>query len=113
MKKFRTYNSTDYNSKRLDYRLNFKGQQNRSFSENMKSINETVLKNPKDSVNNIATIAKVVATAERAASIKINSITRSLMLRRILRASRALTTVEVCCELAVFLSTFYFIQFMT
>lgn len=45
MKKFKTYNSTDYNAKRLDYLLNFKGQKNRTFSENRKSINETIKDN--------------------------------------------------------------------
>jgi hypothetical protein len=53
MKKFRTYNSTDYNSKRLDYLLNFKGQKNRSFSENMKSINETIKDNTVGFVKNL------------------------------------------------------------
>ena len=53
MKKFRTYNSTDYNAKRLDYLLNFKGQKNRSFSENMKSINETIKDNTVGYVRNL------------------------------------------------------------
>jgi hypothetical protein len=45
MKKFRTYNSTEYNAKRLDYLLNFQGQKNRTFSPNMKSLNETIKDN--------------------------------------------------------------------
>jgi hypothetical protein len=53
MKKFRTYNSTEYNSKRLDYLLNFKGQKNRTFSENMKSINETIKDNTVGYVKNL------------------------------------------------------------
>jgi hypothetical protein len=53
MKKFRTYNSTEYNAKRLDYLLNFQGQQNRSFSPNMKSINETIKDNTVGYVKNL------------------------------------------------------------
>ena len=53
MKKFRTYNSTEYNAKRIDYLLNFKGQKNRSFSENMKSINETIKDNTVGYVKNL------------------------------------------------------------
>jgi hypothetical protein len=53
MKKFKTYNSTDYNSKRLDYLLKFKGQKNRSFSENLKSINETIKDNTVGFVKNL------------------------------------------------------------
>lgn len=53
MKKFRTYNSTDYNAKRLDYLLNFKGQKNRSFSENMKTMNETIKDNTVGYVRNL------------------------------------------------------------
>jgi len=53
MKKFRTYNSTEYNAKRLDYLLNFKGQKNRTFSENMKSINETIKDNTVGYVKNL------------------------------------------------------------
>jgi hypothetical protein len=45
MKRFRTHNSGDYNSKRLEYLLNFKGQKNRSFSENRRTINETIKDN--------------------------------------------------------------------
>jgi hypothetical protein len=56
MKKFRTYNSNDYNSKRLDYLLNFKGQKNRSFTENMKSINETIKDNTTGYVKNLLDI---------------------------------------------------------
>jgi hypothetical protein len=53
MKKFRTFNSTEYNSKRLDYLLNFQGQKNRSFSQNMKSINETIKDNTVGYVKNL------------------------------------------------------------
>ena len=53
MKKFKTYNSTEYNAKRLDYLLNFKGQKNRTFSENMKSINETIKDNTVGYVRNL------------------------------------------------------------
>ena len=53
MKKFRTYNSNDYNSKRLDYLLNFKGQKNRTFSENKKSMNETIKDNTVGYVKNL------------------------------------------------------------
>jgi hypothetical protein len=53
MKKFKTYNSTEYNAKRLDYLLNFSGQKNRSFSENMKSINETIKDNTVGYVANL------------------------------------------------------------
>jgi hypothetical protein len=53
MKKFRTYNSTEYNAKRLDYLLNFQGQKNRSFSPNMKSINETIKDNTVGYVKNL------------------------------------------------------------
>jgi hypothetical protein len=52
-KKFKTYNSKEYNAKRLDYLLNFSGQKNRSFSENMKSINETIKDNTIGFVKNI------------------------------------------------------------
>jgi hypothetical protein len=53
MKKFKTYNSTEYNAKRIDYLLNFKGQKNRTFSENMKSINETIKDNTVGYVKNL------------------------------------------------------------
>jgi|LakMenE18May11ns_1017448.scaffolds.fasta_scaffold8544065_2 hypothetical protein len=53
MKKFKSYNTNDYNTKRLDYLLNFKGQQNRSFSENMKSMNETIKDNTVGYVKNL------------------------------------------------------------
>ena len=53
MKKFKTYNSTEYNAKRLDYLLNFKGQKNRTFSENIKSINETIKDNTVGYVKNL------------------------------------------------------------
>jgi hypothetical protein len=53
MKKFRTYNSTEYNAKRLDYLLNFQGQKNRSFSPTMKSINETIKDNTVGYVKNL------------------------------------------------------------
>jgi len=53
MKKFKSYNSTDYNAKRLDYLLNFKGQQNRTFSESRKSINETIKDNTVGYVKNL------------------------------------------------------------
>jgi hypothetical protein len=53
MKKFRTYNSKEYNAKRLDYLLNFNGQKNRSFSPNMKSLNETIKDNTIGFVKNI------------------------------------------------------------
>jgi hypothetical protein len=53
MKKFKSYNSTEYNAKRLDYLLNFQGQQNRSFSPNMKSINETIKDNTVGYVKNL------------------------------------------------------------
>lgn len=45
MKRFKTYNSQEYNSKRLDYLLNFKGQKNRSFSPDRSSMNETIKDN--------------------------------------------------------------------
>ena len=45
MKKFKSNNSQEYNSKRLDYLLNFGGQKNRSFSSNRNSINETIKDN--------------------------------------------------------------------
>jgi len=53
MKKFKTYNSQEYNSKRLDYLLNFKGQKNRTFSENSKSMNETIKDNTIGYVKNL------------------------------------------------------------
>ena len=53
MKKFRTYNSNEYNAKRLDYLLNFKGQKNRTFSENMKTMNETIKDNTVGYVKNL------------------------------------------------------------
>ena len=53
MKKFKSYNSTEYNAKRLDYLLNFKGQKNRTFSENMKSMNETIKDNTVGYVKNL------------------------------------------------------------
>lgn len=53
MKKFKTFNSTDYNAKRLDYLLNFKGQKNRTFSESRKSINETIKDNTVGYVKNL------------------------------------------------------------
>lgn len=45
MKRFNTPNTQEYNSKRLDYLLNFNGQKNRTFSENRTSINETIKDN--------------------------------------------------------------------
>lgn len=53
MKKFKTYNSQEYNAKRLDYLLNFQGQKNRTFSPNMKSMNETIKDNTIGFVKNI------------------------------------------------------------
>jgi len=53
MKKFKTYNSNEYNAKRIDYLLNFKGQKNRTFSENIKSINETIKDNTVGYVKNL------------------------------------------------------------
>lgn len=53
MKKFKTFNSTDYNAKRLDYLLNFKGQKNRTFSESRKTINETIKDNTVGYVKNL------------------------------------------------------------
>ena len=53
MKKFKSYNTNEYNTKRVDYLLNFKGQKNRSFSENRKSINETIKDNTVFYVKNL------------------------------------------------------------
>ena len=53
MKKFKSFNSTDYNAKRLDYLLNFKGQKNRTFSESRKTINETIKDNTVGYVKNL------------------------------------------------------------
>lgn len=53
MKKFKTFNSTDYNAKRLDYLLNFKGQKNRTFSESRKTMNETIKDNTVGYVKNL------------------------------------------------------------
>lgn len=53
MKKFKSYNSTEYNAKRLDYLLNFKGQKNRSFSPKMSSMNETIKDNTVGYVKNL------------------------------------------------------------
>lgn len=53
MKKFKSYNSQEYNAKRLDYLLNFNGQKNRTFSPNMKSMNETIKDNTIGFVKNI------------------------------------------------------------
>jgi len=53
MKRFKTYNSTEYNAKRLDYLLNFNGQKNRSFSPNMSSMNETIKDNTVGYVKNL------------------------------------------------------------
>jgi hypothetical protein len=43
--KRKSYNSQEYNSKRLDYLLNFKGKQNRTFSESRSTMNETIKDN--------------------------------------------------------------------
>jgi hypothetical protein len=53
MKKFKSYSSTEYNAKRLDYLLNFKGQKNRTFSENRKTMNETIKDNTVGYVKNL------------------------------------------------------------
>lgn len=53
MKRFKTYNSQEYNSKRLDYLLNFKGQKNRSFSPDRSSMNETIKDNTVGYVKNL------------------------------------------------------------
>ena len=53
MKKFKSYNSTEYNAKRLDYLLNFKGQKNRTFSESRKTMNETIKDNTVGYVKNL------------------------------------------------------------
>lgn len=53
MKKFKSYNSTEYNAKRIDYLLNFKGQKNRTFSENTKTMNETIKDNTVGYVKNL------------------------------------------------------------
>ena len=52
MKK-KTYNSQEYNAKRLDYLLNFKGKQNRTFSENRATMNETIKDNTVGFVKNL------------------------------------------------------------
>ena len=52
MKK-KTYNSQEYNAKRLDYLLNFKGNQNRTFSENRATMNETIKDNTVGFVKNL------------------------------------------------------------
>ena len=66
------------------------------------STRETVLKKPKDSYKRIATMAKVVNTAESAASIKISSITRSLMfLRRFLAKRGLIVRPEVLLSIVV------------
>ena len=48
-----------------------------------------------------ATIENVVSTADNAANIKINSITRSLTLRLIFFAKRGLIVVLFCCVVIV------------
>jgi hypothetical protein len=53
MKKFKSNNSQEYNSKRLDYLLNFGGQKNRSFSSSRNSMNETIKDNTVGFVKNI------------------------------------------------------------
>jgi hypothetical protein len=52
MKK-KSYNSQEYNAKRLDYLLNFKGKQNRAFSENRLTMNETIKDNTIGFVKNL------------------------------------------------------------
>lgn len=52
MKK-KSYNSQEYNAKRLDYLLNFKGKQNRAFSENRSTMNETIKDNTIGFVKNL------------------------------------------------------------
>jgi hypothetical protein len=52
MKK-KSYNSQEYNAKRLDYLLNFKGKQNRTFSENRATMNETIKDNTVGFVKNL------------------------------------------------------------
>jgi hypothetical protein len=52
MKK-KSYNSQEYNAKRLDYLLNFQGKQNRTFSENRATMNETIKDNTIGFVKNL------------------------------------------------------------